>query len=139
MGVEDRPCKDNVKVGDFLVSDYLNNTSILLKINKIYDEGIYADGIMFAAQYRSFKDSVILKQDGSYLVGENTIEELDGSPSFLVAEYQYTKSVLFKILKMDENVFAERKIMSKCRRYEDGVILKSDGTYLVGEKVIKSD
>lgn len=74
MGLEDRPCKDNVKEGDFLVSGYFNNTSVLLRINKIHDEGISADGIVFAAQYRSFKDAVILKKNGSYLVGEEVIK-----------------------------------------------------------------
>jgi len=60
-----RPTKDNVELGDFVVREAVRSI-ILSPVEETDKKAIHAIGTSVR-----YEDAVVLKKDGSYLVGEN--------------------------------------------------------------------
>jgi len=81
------PDKNNVELGDLLVIE-VNNRSVLLPIISILDEGVVASGqYLRGLAKRPYNEAVILKKDGTYLIGSEV------SGFFTFAEQMVSKEV----------------------------------------------
>lgn len=70
----ERPTRENVELGDFLVAQQRRRTR-LLEIQRLDSGGISAgdSGDMGLGITKAYSQSVIIKKDGSYLVGADVI------------------------------------------------------------------
>jgi len=64
------PNYDNVDLGDLLVCEDSSGTSLILPITEVIEDGVVGHGY-HAHVTREYERCVILKRDGSYLVGED--------------------------------------------------------------------
>lgn len=69
-----RPKKGNVELGDLLIME-ANNRMFPVPITGLSNVRISARGSWISGNAK-YEDAVVLKQDGSYLVGERAEEQL---------------------------------------------------------------
>ena len=70
-----KPNKDNVELGDFLVAEDSFHVPLIGPITKVNEKEIVAFTTL-SAYSRSYENAIVLKKDGSYLVGENVVRSL---------------------------------------------------------------
>jgi len=70
-----RPNKNNVGVGDFLVIKNKSQEIKLAPIKDVFKDRVWAEWYD-GGESKIYEKALILKKDGTYLVGKNCIERL---------------------------------------------------------------
>jgi len=75
-----RPNKSNVSLGDILVVSRQNHGISMFPITQVRDLSICANSEEWGHFRRIYDDAIVLKKDGSYLVGKKSSYQIGNAP-----------------------------------------------------------